>query len=69
VRSFVWEGEAFLDKPFTPKGLLEAVSLLLTGRLDPNAPVPTVPATAKEEQRRDGILDTLLRPLRAWSGK
>ena len=30
-RSLTWEGEAFLDKPFTSKGLLEAVSLLLTG--------------------------------------
>ena len=34
VRSLVWEGEAFLDKPFTVKGLLEAVSLLLSGKLD-----------------------------------
>lgn len=34
VRSLVWEGEAFLDKPFTPTGLLEAVSLLITGRLE-----------------------------------
>jgi two-component system cell cycle sensor histidine kinase/response regulator CckA len=33
VRSLVWEGEAFLDKPFSTKGLLEAVSLLLTGSL------------------------------------
>ena len=33
VRSLVWEGEAFLDKPFTGKGLLEAVSLLLTGTI------------------------------------
>jgi CheY-like chemotaxis protein len=31
ARSLIWEGEAFLDKPFTTKGLLEAVSLLLTG--------------------------------------
>ena len=30
-RSLLWEGEAFLEKPFTPKGLLEAVALLLTG--------------------------------------
>lgn len=29
------EDEAFLDKPFTPKGLLEAVSLLLYGTLQP----------------------------------
>jgi two-component system cell cycle sensor histidine kinase/response regulator CckA len=33
VRSQLWEGEAFLDKPFTSKGLLEAVSLLLSGTL------------------------------------
>jgi two-component system, cell cycle sensor histidine kinase and response regulator CckA len=34
ARSLLWEGEAFLDKPFTAKGLLEAVSLLLTRRID-----------------------------------
>ena len=33
VRSTLWEGEAFLDKPFTSQGLLEAVSLLLYGTL------------------------------------
>ena len=33
VRQMLWEGEAFLDKPFTAKGLLEAVSLLLYGTL------------------------------------
>ena len=33
VRELAWEGEAFLDKPFTGKGLLEAVSLLLNGTL------------------------------------
>jgi CheY-like chemotaxis protein len=33
ARSLVWEGEAFLDKPFSSAGLLEAVSLLLTGSL------------------------------------
>jgi CheY-like chemotaxis protein len=33
VRATLWEGEAFLDKPFTSKGLLEAVSLLLRGTL------------------------------------
>ena len=31
IRSMLWEGEAFLDKPFTTRGLLEAVSLLLYG--------------------------------------
>ena len=32
ARSLVWEGEAFLDKPFTANALLEAVSLLVTRR-------------------------------------
>jgi two-component system cell cycle sensor histidine kinase/response regulator CckA len=31
VRQMLWEGEAFLDKPFTAKGLLEAVALMLYG--------------------------------------
>lgn len=31
------DDEAFLDKPFSPKGLLEAVSLLLYGSLKPPA--------------------------------
>ena len=30
----LWEDEAFLDKPCSVKGLLEAVSLLLYGRFD-----------------------------------
>jgi two-component system cell cycle sensor histidine kinase/response regulator CckA len=29
----LWENQAFLDKPFTRRGLLEAVSLLLDGNL------------------------------------
>jgi CheY-like chemotaxis protein len=29
----LWEGEAFLEKPFSAAGLLEAVALLLFGRL------------------------------------
>jgi two-component system cell cycle sensor histidine kinase/response regulator CckA len=34
------DGEAFLDKPFTVRGLLEAVSLLKTGTInEPPAPV------------------------------
>jgi two-component system cell cycle sensor histidine kinase/response regulator CckA len=32
-RPVLWQGEAFLDKPFTREGLLEAVSLLLFGTL------------------------------------
>src|SRR5258708_55266 len=33
IRSMLWDGEAFLDKPFTAMGLLQAVSLLLDGTL------------------------------------
>jgi two-component system cell cycle sensor histidine kinase/response regulator CckA len=29
----LWEGEAFLEKPFSAAGLREAVALLLTGKL------------------------------------
>ena len=32
-RPLLWEGEAFLDKPFTAAGLLEAVSLILHGTI------------------------------------
>ena len=31
----LWEDEAFLDKPCSVKGLLQAVSMLMFGRLDP----------------------------------
>ena len=34
----LWDGQAFLDKPFTANGLLEAVSLLLYGTTNPAAP-------------------------------
>jgi two-component system cell cycle sensor histidine kinase/response regulator CckA len=33
-RSLLWEGEAFLEKPFSGKSLLEAASLLLFGRFN-----------------------------------
>jgi two-component system cell cycle sensor histidine kinase/response regulator CckA len=33
-RSQLWDGEAFLEKPFSRKGLLEAASLLLFGRFN-----------------------------------
>jgi two-component system cell cycle sensor histidine kinase/response regulator CckA len=36
-RSTLWEGEAFLDKPFTAKALLEAVSMLLYKKLPPDS--------------------------------
>jgi len=41
-RHTLWQGEAFLEKPFTSKGLLEAVSLLLYGRTD--LPLSEAPA-------------------------
>jgi two-component system cell cycle sensor histidine kinase/response regulator CckA len=37
TRSLLNENEAFLDKPFTAEGLLEAVSLLLTRRISREA--------------------------------
>jgi two-component system, cell cycle sensor histidine kinase and response regulator CckA len=40
TRSLLWDGEAFLDKPFTANGLLEAVSLLLTRRISTQASAP-----------------------------
>ena len=33
-KTTLWEGEAFLDKPCTVKGLREAVSLLITGKFE-----------------------------------
>jgi CheY-like chemotaxis protein len=33
ARNFLWQGESFLDKPFTPAGLVEAVCLALYGTL------------------------------------
>jgi CheY-like chemotaxis protein len=33
ARPFLWQGESFLDKPFTPAGLIEAVCLALYGTL------------------------------------
>jgi two-component system cell cycle sensor histidine kinase/response regulator CckA len=37
------EGEAFLDKPFTMRGLLEAVSLLKSGYIKQPPPAPASP--------------------------
>jgi two-component system cell cycle sensor histidine kinase/response regulator CckA len=31
----LWEGEAFIEKPSSPRGLLEAVALLLYGTTEP----------------------------------
>ena len=33
-RQALWDGEAFLEKPFSRRGLLEAASLVLFGRLN-----------------------------------
>ncbi len=33
-KSMLWEGEAFLDKPCSVAGLLQAVALLLFGQFD-----------------------------------
>src|SRR5262245_41441741 len=33
AKNLLWEGEAFLDKPTTVDGLLQAVSLMLFGRI------------------------------------
>ena len=41
-RHTLWQGEAFLEKPFTSKGLLQAVSLLLYGQTD--LPLSEAPA-------------------------
>jgi len=40
--STLWEGEAFLDKPCSVKGLLEAVALVLYGRIIPSFAHATV---------------------------
>ena len=33
-RQALWDGEAFIEKPFSKKGILEAASLLLFGKLN-----------------------------------
>jgi hypothetical protein len=33
-RQTLWQGEAFLEKPFTARGLVQAVSLLLSGQTE-----------------------------------
>ncbi len=44
-RSVLWEGEAFVEKPVTPQGLREAVSLILFGHTDgPERSLSTKPA-------------------------
>ena len=36
-KEHLWQDEAFLEKPANPEGVLEAVSLLLSGRISPAA--------------------------------
>jgi len=36
-KTMLWEAEAFLDKPCTITGLVQAISLLLFGRFDPSS--------------------------------
>ena len=38
ARPILWRGESFIDKPFTPSSLLEAVSMALYGTTVPPAP-------------------------------
>jgi len=35
ARPVLWEGESFLEKPFTPEGLKEAVAMALYGHREP----------------------------------
>lgn len=50
-RQFLWDHEAFLDKPFTAGSLTEAVSLLLYGRLQ--AGPASEQNLASEEKKED----------------
>lgn len=43
-RATMWDGEAFLEKPFSRQGLIEAVSLLLFGSVNHELP-PAAPAS------------------------
>ena len=38
ARPVLWAGEAFLEKPFSPRGLEEAVSMILYGHTEPTGP-------------------------------
>jgi CheY-like chemotaxis protein len=60
VQSIAWAGEAFLEKPFTAKALLEAVSLLLWGTLSPPAaPDSSVnPPPNPKADRHDAVRGT-----------
>src|SRR5690349_7611904 len=48
AKPILWNGEAFLEKPFTDHGLLEAMCLLLTGRIEvppPKQPQSYIPTS------------------------
>lgn len=53
----LWEGEAFLEKPCTAKGLLEAVSLLLSGHATPKG--KRVAGRARQNAPRPPRISTL----------
>jgi FixJ family two-component response regulator len=44
-RKALWDGESFLEKPFSKKGILEAASLLLFGKLNQEELFAPEPAT------------------------
>jgi len=56
-RTALWEEEAFLEKPVTAQGLLEAVALLLVGKIPaPRAPRVHVPGTRVRFESQVGEL-------------
>jgi CheY-like chemotaxis protein len=60
TRHILWDGEAFLDKPFTVPGLLEAVALLLVGRVPPPRAVRVrIPGARVRFDERLTTLDSL----------
>jgi CheY-like chemotaxis protein len=59
-RNVLWEDEAFVDKPVTVQGLLEAVSLLLNERIPPpRAPRVKVPGARVRLANDEAELGTL----------
>ena len=62
-KATLWEDEAFLDKPCSVKGLLQAVYILLSGA---NLRNPRAQLPARRNDRAVGVtLDGLTREIRA----
>ena len=61
-RTSLWEGEAFLEKPFSRTALLQAASLLLFGRLDRERTVSREPENVLRDPRSWGFDQTPLQP-------